>query len=89
VSFKGRIDTFTERGLVVFSDEKLHRGEQVELSFTLPSSQESVTCLALVRSITSANEPPVGRSTLSLHLYFLNLRPQQESLISAEMKLRS
>ena len=86
ISFEGLIHALSEREVFVKSRESLQRGEQVKLSFTLPSSQEHISCIALVREVRPPSETTQNHLIQGVSLRFLNLRPAQEALIIAEVR---
>ena len=86
VSFEGLVHALSEREIFVKSRESLHRGEEVQLSFTLPTSRERIKCIALVREVRSPEEAHQRHLVPGVNLRFLNLRPTQEALINEEVK---
>jgi hypothetical protein len=86
ISFEGLVHAISEREIFVKSREPLQRGEQVQLSFTLPGSREHISCSALVREVRSATEATQSHLVPGVKLRFLNLRSNQETLISEEVQ---
>ena len=86
VSFEGLVHALSEREIFIKSRESLQRGEEVQLSFTLPTSRERIKCIALVREVRSPEEAHQHHLVPGVNLRFLNLRPTQEALINEEVK---
>ena len=77
-TFKGKVESFDHKEIVVHCKESLIRGEEVKLKFTLPITQHQIDCRALVRLASSSDDG------LSFTCRFLDLRLQQEQMISEE-----
>ena len=85
-SFEGLVHALSEHEIFIKSREPLQRGEEVQLSFTLPSSREQISCKALVREVRTPEEASRNQLVPGVSLRFLNLRSTQETLIGEEVK---
>lgn len=78
--FTARTLKFTETELMLSAEHSLLRGEEVQLSFTLPQLCETIECKGLVRPRRSTD-----LHEAKLFIRFLNLRPSQLSAIQEEI----
>ena len=79
-AFQGKVKSCDHKDIVIVSETNLLPGEEVRLKFELPQTKQRIDCRALVRSLSNeANGEP------SLTIRFLDLRPNEEKMITEEL----